>query len=507
MKRSQLVYLAIFLGFSINGYSQTGNLVINAGTSVLVNSGTTMDVTGQLTIQAESGNNASLINKGTLNIGGSGQGVTVESYLPSTGAGFRLVSSPVSDQAIDAFVSGNSIPHKDIGGTDVYAMQAYSETNNEWTYFPFLGTPSTAMGIGTGYSLLGQDAKVSYSGSGINSGVIPVSITASGQAWNSIGNPYTSAIEATGEIGTTTDFLSLNSAQLDDPSAGLFFWDGSGWDSYNGSSGSQMFQIGQGFFVKSKTGGGSVGFNSAMQHHSPATAIKSTPNEHYKFRLMAKQGEKEKLTSVYFRYDMNLGLDVTFDVSLRKVNTDFEVYTKLIEGYPEIDFQYQALPVLDLEDLTIPVGLDCADGGEIIFSAAELNLPQGIFEFFLEDKQTDSFTDLSIEGASYTAEVPKGTEGSGRFFIHLKFNSTGINIDENKLLKAFCNINKEIQIVGPVGPGASASVFDNKGKLLGIYQLNSENINLIPVNQLSNGVYILRVKDGVKVFRKSIPIF
>ncbi len=331
--------IAHLLSVTTSGQTN-GNLRIYPGSVLIISSETTLNVPETITIHATSEKTASLINKGSLNVAEA----NIESYLSSAGAGFRLVSSPVSDQSIKTFVINNSIPHKNIGGTDVYAMQSYSEASNDWTYFPYDGTPATSMGIGTGYSLLGQDAYVTYSGSSFNSGDINVLIYAStgtNLAWNSIGNPYASAIEVT---GSGDDFLSVNSDQLDVAYAAIYYWDGSAWDTYTGESGSQFFQYGQGFFVKSKTGGGTVSFLTTMQSHQPTVSIKSLAGDFYSFSLQAKLGEKEKNTSVYFRNDMTLGLDVTFDVGLRKVNQDFEVYSKLIEGYQEVDFQHQALP-------------------------------------------------------------------------------------------------------------------------------------------------------------------
>jgi len=242
-----------------------------------------------------------------------------------------------------------------------------------------------------------------------------------------------------------------------------------------------------------------------MQSHQ-TTSIKSTPENQYKFDLMISSlGEGKRNTSIYFRNDMTTGLDITYDVGLRKVSKNFEVYTKLLHGYPEVDFEHQALPDNDLDQLVIAIGLDFAKGGIVNFTAADINLPDGA-KALLEDRETGRYTDLTSTGITYTADIPANYHGEGRFFIHMKAGSTGIDEEHILPLKAFYNGNLEIQIEGSPGDKAIASIFDINGKLLGNYQLNGENLNIIPVNNLDKGIYILKIENSNKAYRTTIPI-
>jgi len=220
--------------------------------------------------------------------------------------------------------------------------------------------------------------------------------------------------------------------------------------------------------------------------------------------MISSLGEGKKNTSIYFRNDMTTGLDVTYDVGLKKVSKNFEIYTKLIHGYPEVDFEHQALPDNDLDNLVIPIGLDFANGGIVNFTATDINLPDGA-KALLEDRETGRYTDITT-GITYTADIPANYHGEERFFIHMKAGSTGIDEEHIFSLKAFYNGNQEIQIEGSPGTKAIASILNINGKLLGNYQLNGENLNIIPVNNLDKGIYILKIENRKKAYRTTIPI-
>ena len=113
----------------------------------------------------------------------------------------------------------------------------------------------------------------------------------------------------------------------------------------------------------------------------------------------------------------------------------------------------------------------------------------------LEDKLTNTFTDLSK--GSYKAAVVANTSTSDRFFLHTGDIISGFEDQElaDGKLTAYVRGNKEIRVIGEVGEGAVATLFNGLGQVVLTKKLGAGTLNIIGLPNLSSGVYLLNIND------------
>jgi len=135
-------------------------------------------------------------------------------------------------------------------------------------------------------------------------------------------------------------------------------------------------------------------------------------------KLVATHNSQNDTTYIAFNSFMTKGLDPTYDAGLLKGGSDLLIYSYLVETIPStvgVPFAIQALPDKGYNNLTIPIGLDFATGGDVVISAKLVGLSPDC-KVILEDKSTNTFTDLSK--SNYTITVPASSSITDRFLLH-----------------------------------------------------------------------------------------
>ena len=157
------------------------------------------------------------------------------------------------------------------------------------------------------------------------------------------------------------------------------------------------------------------------------------------------------------------------------------IYTALPGNDIGINFVRQALPLSGMDKTAIPVGIDFEAGGELTFSA--VTIPIGSNRYWLEDRQTGTFTDLTTQ--SYTVTLPAKTYGTGRFYIISSAN-TPTAIDRSHTddsgLRIWSSGNKLI-ISGETGIRAICEIFDINGTLRLKRLLHDNSLNTVDLPQ------------------------
>jgi len=473
-----------------------GQLTVAGNTDVLTTNG--------LIIQSDATGTGSLI---TATASGAGS-ATVQRWM-SAGK-WNIVSSPLSGQSVSNFLTNNAGIASN--GSNLRGILEYLPSSNAWST-PTTTGPAGSLGGGKGFSMRLQgttpgtnDAAVIFTGA-LQAGAQPAS--ASAGFWNSIGNPYTSAIRLTSNITPTPpeNFLTANAANIVSGS-GIYVWQAP--DASNGLTGNYTtysnavagdFQQGQAFMVNATAS--SLSFTSAMQIHNTSLVLKSSGNVWPTIKLKASVGEQKSSTIIAFNSGMTKGLDQTYDASLLKGATDLIVYTKLVEDNG-IPFAIQALPANDYEGMIIPVGLDFKTGGQVVFSA-ELTSMSSDAKVILEDKLLKKLTDLSKN--DYSVTIAANSSISDRFQIHTSYLTTGTTTDlAFEKLSAYAYRNIEIRLKGTVSAGAVASLYDVQGRKILVKILEDSNLNIIPTPNIRTGIYMLSVNDHGKVTGFKIPV-
>ena len=143
-------------------------------------------------------------------------------------------------------------------------------------------------------------------------------------------------------------------------------------------------------------------------------------------------------------------------------------------------------------------------GGEVTFSASVSPLEDK--KFWLEDRQTGIYTDLTTK--SYTVTLPANTYGTGRFFIIASTNTpTGIEkpqVDDTDI--RIWTSNDKVIIKGEVSDRAICEVYNVGGKKILDVKLTGGELNTVELPSGSKGVFIVRVVDGVNVTTRKVVL-
>ena len=266
-------------------------------------------------------------------------------------------------------------------------------------------------------------------------------------------------------------------------------------------------QAGQGFFVLAMNDNSEFTFTRAMQEHSTATPMLKSgaaDNRWPGLQLKVAHPAGEVITTVVYDENMTTGVDPGYDVGLFKSGQDIEIYTTLALGDNGVNYTRQALPSGGADTLRIPVGIDYKAGGEVTFSA--ITVPVGGRRFWLEDRTTGIFTDLSLK--SYTVNIPANTYGSGRFFI---IASTNTPTGSGQLTEVLTDLriwvsSGQLIIRGAASDVAMCEIYDANGRILLKSALNNGELNTVDLPEGLHGVIVAKVTDGKKTVSRKVIV-
>ncbi|MBL4605813.1 MAG: hypothetical protein JKY02_09205, partial [Flavobacteriaceae bacterium] len=234
-----LISSSIFNLSGGNGLTINGNLS-NSGT-LTANSGSSLRVTG-----TSSGNITYNRNLGTTN--------------------WYLISSPVTDQDIDAFASAEGLA---IGTGSNRGLGAYNNSTAGWDYYQDGASGTGDFTVGTGRSIkLASSGDISFTGT-MSVADVGVSISSNSNGFNLVGNPYPSFIAANNNGDATNNVLKINDSDSDFlTESTIWFWDEStgSYDQINQASSAFYIAPAQGFFVSSN-GSNMLSITEEMQSH------------------------------------------------------------------------------------------------------------------------------------------------------------------------------------------------------------------------------------------------
>ena len=484
------------------------NLTIQSGAVLTISAGKALTVNGNL---VNATGTTGLVVKsdasgtGSLKIlGSTSASATVERIMAP--AKWHIVSAPAIEDLSTFLLRNLSIPFL---ATDnkILGMKDYNTTDNSWNS-SYTTSTSGIMNIGKGYlvrteAVASEATMLDFKGP-LNAGNKNVTVSLSGtKGWNCIGNPYTSAIKftnGTNDPSGLDNFLDVNSSNIDATSFGAYIFTGSG--SVNGyavinyatSEADRYASLGQGFFVKAASNGATISFTPGMQvHKNDADApYKSAEKPTPKIKLSVASGMVNASTDILFIDGTTKGLDKGYDAGILKADPSFALYTKLVDDIGA-EFQLQCLPTNQYDNLVVPIGIDSKAGGEIVFTVETVQLVQDC-KVILEDRLTNTFIDLST--GNYKVAIAANTAGTGRFYLHTGELISGV---EDQVLPgkvtAYAKGNKEIHVIGEVGDGAVATLYNGLGKVLLTKKLGAGTLNIIGLPNLASGVYLLNIND------------
>lgn len=478
----------------VSGEASCYKLIMDANASLIIGAQASLTVYDEfapagLTLESSAAGTGSLI---AGSVAGNPDS-EIQRYIEDNTRWYNI-SSPV-EQSISSFLNTNTtIPTKD---TDKRGMMSFNTTGDAWNDF-FTASSVESFQRGKGYSARTNTASaITFTGP-ITAGTVNVPLSRDNYRWNLVGNPYTSAIILNRSGINPSTFLRTNRSLLEDAYVAVYAWVDGTYVAVNLASGDWNASIGQGFFVKAKTGStGDLTFTPDMKVHDTGVTLKSgtiIPE----IQLEVSNSEKTTSTQIKFIEKMTTGLDVGYDAGILKADPDFAVFTRLVNDN-NIEFMLQCLPMPSKEAMVIPVGIDFRAGGEITFSAKMLNLPEES-SVVLEDRLLEKFTAFDNSNSEYKATIAANAESTGRFYLHVagKSQVTAIDREANlKTVNAWMERN-EIVISGTTGDNAVVRLFDIQGRSVLTRNLERTSVNRINASGINPGIYMLQVIENGK---------
>jgi hypothetical protein len=436
-------------------------------------------------------NGSSLISTSTF----SGS-ITYTRNLATTN--WYLVSSPVSGQDIDTFVSAEGLASG--SGNNNMGLAAYDNSSSAWSYYQSGASGSGDFALGSGRSI-----KLSTAGDISFTGTMPVDDVsiAITNGYNLVGNPYPSYIAANTAADSSDNILTVNTSILSE--ATLWMWNQatSDYDAINLVSSSMDIAPAQGFFVKT-SGSNTLSITEAMQSHQSSDSFQRLSNERPEISIVLSDGENTRDTDVYYIDGTTTGFDNGYDsTTFGGLTNDFDIYTHLVANSNGEDFAIQSLPNSSLETMIIPVGITAAAGEEISISANAINLPEGV-NIYLEDKSDDSFTLLDSTSV-FTTTPDEDLNVIGRFYIH----TTATALSDNQVSLTNVSmyfVDRNLTITGVHSGDTNVRVYDLLGKEVHNTSFQGTGFNKITLPSLTTGVYVVQLETQMEAISKKIII-
>jgi len=483
-------------------------LIVNPGAAVTVNTSfsltantTTLNSTSQLF--------SSLIVEGTIN--GAVNYNRYTALIAPTGTN-DLISAPVVDQTFGSFASENT---NLAASNTLRAFAPYNTTSGAYENYDTTTNATTTLSAGKGFRAATTDGSTLKFTGTVRTSEVDVSISdaAAGNAWNLIGNPYPSYIDF-------ATFFNDNKSQFNSDSAyqALYGYDGdasNGWTVWNlatitDSDITELIAPGQAFFVKAKSGGGSVKFTPTMRRTGSSDDFILGKQKSVNIALCKLQltsTAKSATTAIYFIEGTTRGLDIGYDAGrYSSGSSQFSIFSNLVEDNLGLDMAIQSLPYNDFNDVVVPLGINASAARLTIgIDDSTKNLPDNI-NVYLEDKVANTLTLLNNTTYTFT---PSGVlSGIGRFYLRYTSKVLSVLTNSFDYLHIYsATSQKEIVVKGKLNSKSSAELYDMQGRLVLIQNLEYSKIsNTIDVATLSAGAYIIKVFNASQIKTQKLVI-
>jgi GEVED domain len=518
-----------------------GDLTINSGATLTVNSGIAVEVQdfvqtdGTLTMN----NNSSLVQIDDVPNLGAGNMVYKRNVSTLHGYDYIYWSSPVASQPINGLYATPTMGSKYYWNTLVNNGNGASGNTSQGNWSVASGTmnvgkgyivrasfnsgwlgnlTSTFTGIPNNGTITVPIARGSFQGGIPYVGINGMTISNMDDNMNLIGNPYPSSVRALDFLGFTSNantiegfiYLWTHSTAPSTTSnpfyssyiTNYFTSDYLTYNSSGTSSGPGSFNgyiaAGQSFFITMKDGptdsSQSVTFTNDMRSQSynnsqfyKTASMAAVENDKHRIWLdLVDSSLHSTRTLVGYVNGATLGKDRNFD-AYTKVNDSNIIYS-LVDGESQV---IQGRPVPFDSNDQVQLGFHAAASGNYTIAIGAVD---GLFldgqAIYLEDKLTDTIYDL--RQAPYVFSSTEGTFNS-RFV--LRYTNTALSSNQYNLSANAAAIvsNKQLQIKA-TETITSIQVYDISGKLVKTYLPTLKSNELIEEFPFEKGVYFAKIK-------------
>lgn len=483
-----------------------GTATVGPGNALTISNNLTVDTNGNLSLQSTSTTYSSLIVNGTA----SGN-ISYDRHVNqnASSGGNDLIASPVGGETFGAFAANNANLVQDPNNANRKLFGPFDKTSSQFLIYDTSVHGSVGIQSGLGYRAATTDnGNLTFTGT-VNTNTVSQNISVSGpsyQLWNLIGNPYPSYLYVKENFGVHPGFLSENASELDANFVAIYGYDDDDsdgniytiWNLANTST-TSVITPGQGFFVASKSGGGTISFTPNMRSIGSSDDFilgrtSSENNAHLKLQI--NNSNQHYATDFYFNDAYTFGLDPGYDAGVfGGTPPAFSLYSQLVEDNGNAPMAIQALPFMAIDAETeIPLGVKAVEGQQITFRISENTLPEST-NVYLEDREEQTTTLLNT--SDYILDATTALSGYGRFY--LRFSESTLSNQTNVLdaLSVFVTKTQNILTVkGLLSKDTLLNLYDLQGRLILTKTLASgSDDNRIDVSGMGRGVYVVMLNN------------
>ncbi len=461
--------------------SDSSIVCIPAGKQVTVSSA---GQCGELILESGESASASLIGAENLTLSGE---AIVEQYLAETSQSYNwhYLAMPVQTSKADVF------PGASHDNTTIYAS-GWDESNDQWNHL----TGADALSKLEGYAVpVNSPGKAEFAGDLITGSQTTSTLSYSNgnhfAGFHLVGNPFTASFDA-GQLSGTN-------------------WTGDIWvrtdgnfREYNVSAGAGTLPDGiipamQGFWVRVKSGGGTVTLNPSALTHNASNLYKSRQNK--ALTLQISRGNYSDEIVLLSNPDAKDGFDEKFDT--QKMFADNERYPQIYFIAGQKKLSVNGIKPLNDKKKTIPLGFQTSMPGKFEINALNIGDYDSFVEIHLKDNTTGAITNL--RDGSYRFKANAFPQTPGRFSVILsKGTYTDVNETIQKDLKIW-NASRKLYIRSEEQGRAEFEVIDITGRVIRDKQISLQcGLVVIPLNE-KPGIYFVKLRfKGKNISRKII---
>jgi hypothetical protein len=499
------------------------NISVSSGKSFTIEKTASITIAGNFTnngtftLDSDSDEFSSIIIDGTP----SGN-ITYNRWVNSVDngtTGWDLVGSPASGVTISSIIGDSDLATNGSSPT-TYALGSFDNTDLSWSNVDSDDTSGT-LTSGQGYQMATTSGgTITFNGSVLTT-TQTVSITnnnpndngdsnLTGSRWNLIANPFPSYINANTSADSNHNFLSDNlGGSINNNYTALYAYDANGgYTPINNTSSATYIAPGQGFFVASVVGGGTITFDANTRTTTGgddfvANRMANTSQEFY-LRLYEDDNLIED-NKFYFDNGLTLGLDPGYDAGAFDQNMD--IMSRLSENDQGVGFSINAMGLNSLETNTvIPLVFNRTAGVEFSVSFEDASIPEGV-GIYLQDTLLETLTDLRAE--DFTLTPGSDLSDMGRFYVVIGNTSLGGNDLEASYISIYKAASEDhITIEGLLNvEKANVQLFNIIGQeVLNTTLQSNQSIQSISTAGLTTGVYIVRLEADNSIVTKKVII-
>lgn len=395
---------------------------------------------------------------------------TLKSGASILGNNYLTVTSTTS---VERFFAGNEwhllsspIVNANTGMFTGKYLQYHNTADNN--YHDIISADSVIT-VAKGYAVWGGNGFTSTFVGPMNTNTKTYSVSAAGEGWNLVGNPFPSGIDwdlvviPTGIANAIYKHVNSSTwaTYIDDVSI-------------PGENDESLIAPCQGFFVKA-TGNATLQFKDAARIHAPITYYKQSNDRVSNLvRLQVSGNGYQDETVVRFLPEATAEFDGSYDAL--KINGDVTEAAQIF-SWGGIELAINSLPETNM----VPVGIHVGTTGTYTIAATEIN---DLNYVTLEDTKTGVFTELATK--PYTFDFTTG-ENEQRFKLH--FSSVGVDEKETTTANIY-SYQQTVYVNLSENTKGDIYVYNLAGQLITAQESASGNVR-IGLNSI--GVYMVKV--------------